>query len=148
MSRPLNPPEDTAEQSADAGPGADASGLAADPFALDGLGHSGPDRIAAPADRDLVETQRQAPRAIEPAGTVHRTNDAAEHRAGGDENPLGVVEVEHGRCLEAVLDLGRAGAELGLEPHVNLRPYRQVVSPSVRMLRMSSGGQTPRDRPT
>ena len=86
--------------------------------------HRGVDRIAPAANRDLIERDRQAAFAVGPRGLVHRADDAAQRRARGNQHVIPLIEVDHGRRDEAILDLRRVGAQLALEADVDLLARR------------------------
>ena len=98
------------------------------PFALDRLRHRGVDRIAPAADRDLIERDRQAALAVGARRLVDRADDAAQRRARGNQHVVALIEIDHRRRGEAILDLRGVGAQLALEAHVDLLAGRHFVA--------------------
>ena len=74
-------------------------------LALDVVRDRRVDRIAPPADRDLIERDRQAAFAFGAARLVHRADHAAHHRARGNQHVVALIQVDHRRRREAILDL-------------------------------------------
>src|SRR4029077_4877702 len=83
--RALRAAEDAAENCADAGARADLAGFTLDAFALERLADRAAHRIGAPVDAHLVERDGEAALAIGARRLVHRANDAARPRAGGNQ---------------------------------------------------------------
>src|SRR5690606_12514424 len=94
--------------------------LTLDAFALDGLSDGPPHRIRTSADGDLIERYGHLRTPVRPRGRLHAADDPAHDRAGRDQHLVAAEQVGNGRRFEAVLHLGRRGAELRLEADVQL----------------------------